>query len=424
MQSPRHRVAKLPSGLRIITLEMPAMESVSLGIWVGAGGRYEKLRLNGVSHFLEHLLFKGTTRRSARQLSESIESVGGSLNGFTGEEYTCYTAKVLRRDLRRAADVLFDMYLHASLRPEDVERERTVIREEINMYLDIPQQHVSDLFNAVLWPGQPLGRPLVGTAKTVGALMPENLIDYRARHYVPGNTVVAAAGKVAHEDLVGIVERLSPRAGARPVPRFSLAAEVQRRPAFLLCDKKTEQTHLCVGVRGYRREHPDRYALHLLSIALGENMSSRLFQRVRERHGLAYAINSAVVRYRDTGAFSVYAGVENGKFLRALSLILKELAAVRDRGLRPIELARAKEYWIGQFSMELEKTDRNMVGIGEALLLTGRVLTKEEILSNIATVTVDDVQRVARDIFRDGRLNLAAIGPAGDTTAVRDALYL
>ena len=423
-QPPPHRVTALPSGLRVVTLDMPAMESVSLGIWIGTGGRYESPRLNGVSHFLEHLLFKGTDRRSARRLSQEIESVGGSLNGFTGEEYTCYMAKVLHRHLRRAANVLFDMYLHASLKAEDVEKERTVIREEINMYLDMPAQHVTDLFNAVLWPGQPLGRPLVGTAETVGAFTPDDLRAYRARHYLPKNTVVAAAGKVAHEELVRIVERLAPGGPGRPAPRSAPAADRQRRPALLLCDKKTEQTHLCVGVRGYRREHPDRYALHLLSIALGENMSSRLFQSVRERHGLAYAIGSSVVRYRDTGAFSVHAGVENNKFLRALRLILRELASVRDEGLRPAELARAKEYWTGQFAMEFEKTTRNMLGIGEGLLLTGRVLTKEEILSNIARVGLDDVRRVAADIFRERRLNLAAIGPAVGGTAAHDALHL
>jgi len=424
MQEQRHRVTTLDSGLRVITLEMPAMNSVSLGIWVGAGGRHEERRLNGISHFLEHLLFKGTARRSARQISEAIESVGGTLNGFTGEECTCYMAKVLHRDLGRATDVLFDMYRHAALRPEDIEKERTVIREEINMYVDIPQHHVMDLFNEVLWPGQPLGRPLVGTVGTVGAITREAMGNYRARYYVPKNTVVSAAGRVAHDELIGIVSRLEPRARARRTPPFSPAMDAQRRPVLLLHNKKTEQTHLCVGVRGYRREHPDRYAIHLLSLALGENMSSRLFQRVREKHGLAYAISSSVTRYADTGAFAVHAGVESGKFLKALSLILKELDKVRVEGLRRAELARAKEYWIGQFCMELEKTTQNMLGIGESLLLSGRVLTKEEILANITKVTLDDVQRVAGDIFLDRKLNMAVIGPHADEQAVRGALHL
>lgn len=424
MQQNCHRVTTLESGLRVITLEMPSMDSVSLGIWIGTGGRYEEERLNGISHFLEHLLFKGTARRSARQISEAIESVGGSLNGFTGEEYTCYMAKVLHRDLPRAADVLFDMYREASLRPEDIEKERTVIREEINMYMDMPQHHVTDLFNEVLWPGQPLGRPLVGTAESVGAITREELDGYRARYYIPQNTVFSAAGNVGHEEMVGIVRRLAPRVRARRAPLCSPAADAQHRPSLLLRTKKTEQTHLCVGVRGYRREHPDRYAIHLLSLALGENMSSRLFQRVREQHGLAYAISSSVIRYMDTGAFSVHAGVESGKFLKALSLILKELGKVRDGGLRRGELERAKEYWIGQFCMELEKTTQNMLGIGESLLCTGEVLTKEEILANITQVTLDDVRRVAADIFRDRKLNMAVIGPHADERAVRDALHL
>lgn len=424
MQENPPRITTLPSGLRVVTLEMPAMDSVSLGIWIGVGGRHEEERQNGISHFLEHLLFKGTARRSARQISEAIESVGGSLNGFTGEEYTCYMAKVLHRDLCRAADVLFDMYRAAALRPEDIEKERTVITEEIHMYLDMPQHHVADLFHEVLWPGQPLGRPLVGSAETVGALTREALDGYRSRRYVPSNTVLSAAGRVGHEELVGIARRLAPggREKRRP-PRFRPAAESQKSPALLLRSKRTEQTHLCVGVRGYRRQHPDRYAIQLLSIILGENMSSRLFQRVREKHGLAYAVSSSVTRYADTGAFTVQAGVENGKFLKALSLILKELRTARDEGLRRAELARAKEYWSGQFCMESEKTTHTMLGIGESLLCTGEVLTKEEILSNIARVGLEDLRRVAAEIFRDGRLNMAVIGPHDDDGAVREVLH-
>ena len=425
MQEQPHRITALPNGLRVLTLEMPAMDSVSLGLWIGAGGRHEEERQNGISHLLEHLLFKGTARRTARQISEAIESVGGSLNGFTSEEYTCYMAKVLHRDIRRGADVLFDMYLHAALKPEEIAREKAVIREEIHMYLDMPQHHVSDLYNEVLWPGQPLGRPLVGSAETVGAISRGAVAAYRDGRYVPANTVFAAAGRVGHAGLLEIARRLSPeRAAPRRPARFRPAVEAQNGPAFLLRNKPTEQTHLCVGVRAYSRLHPDRYALHLLSIALGETMSSRLFQSVRERHGLAYAISTSVSRYADTGAFTVQAGVENGKFIKALSLILKELASVRDKGLRRAELERAKVYWSGQFCMAREKTTQTMLGIGESLLCAGEVLTREEIQSSISRVTLEDVRRVAVDIFRDGRLNMAAIGPHRDESAVHEALHL
>jgi predicted Zn-dependent peptidase len=407
-----HTITELSNGLRVVTREMPSMESVSLGLWVGAGARCEAQSLNGISHFLEHILFKGTRTRTARQISQAIESVGGSLNGFTGEEYTCYIAKVPHRHLKLATNVLLDMYLSPSLRDDDIQREKTVIREEISMALDTPQVHVFDLLNSVLWENHPLGRPLIGTAETVSALTKTALRDYRNKHYTLPNTVFASAGRVTHADMQEVLRQILPARGAPvPAPRYIPARALQRRPAFHLHRKETEQIHLCLGIRGYRRDHRDRYALQLLSIVLGENMSSRLFQQIREKHGLAYAIHSAVIRYKDTGALSIYAGVENKKFLKALSLILDEVAGLRDGGVRAAELARAKEYWIGQLSMEMEKTTQNMINLGENLLCSGRVLTREETLSNIAMVRPEDVRRVAEEILVDAGLNLAVVGP-------------
>jgi len=405
-------ISTLPGGLRVVTHAMPSMESVSLGLWVGAGARFESEPLNGVSHFLEHLLFKGTRTRTARQISQAIESIGGSLNGFTSEEYTCYTAKVPHRHTARAADVLLDMYVRPAMREDDIEREKTVIGEEINMALDNPPVHVFDLLNGVLWRDHPLGRPLIGTVETVSALSRSVVEGYRERHYTLSNTVFAAAGRVTHDEILRILDRLLPqRRPPVPTPRFSPARSGQRRPSFLVKRKETEQVHLCLGVRAYRRDHKDRYALQLLSIVLGENMSSRLFQRIREQHGLAYAIHSSVARYADTGALAVYAGVDDRTFLKALSLILRETARLRDGGASAAELSRAKEYWIGQFSMEMEKTTQNMLYAGENLLCSGRVLTKEETLSRIAAVRLDDLKRVAEDVLTDAKLNLAVVGP-------------
>lgn len=417
-----HTVSTLPGGLRLISREMPGMESIALGLWVGAGGRHEARAINGISHFLEHILFKGTKRRSARDISRAIESVGGALNAFTSEEYTCYLAKVPRKHLRLAADLILDIYLNPALRSADVEREKTVVREEINMALDTPHMHVLDLMNSVLWGDHPLGRPLIGTVETVSRFTPRELAAYLQRHYKRSNTVIAVAGRIRHDELLDILLRLLPSGGAGKPRSCIPARDVQRSPALLLHRKRTEQTHLSLGIRAYRRDHPDRYALQLLSIVLGENMSSRLFQEIRERRGLAYAIHSSVIRYSDTGALTVYAGVEHGKFTKTLALITGELRRLRDKGIRPVELARAKEYWRGQLSMELEKTVQSMIALGENLLCSGRVLTLEETLSNISAVRIEDVERVAADIFRDRRLNLAAIGPLAEKDGEIEAI--
>jgi predicted Zn-dependent peptidase len=401
------------------------MESVALGLWVGIGGRHEKKQLGGISHFLEHILFKGTSRRSAIQISRAIESVGGSLNGFTSEEYTCYIAKVPHSHLRLAADVLFDMFLRPAIRDKDVRREKAVIVEEINLYRDTPQHHVLDLFSEAMWLDHPLGRPLVGTASTVSLLSRDSLRNYQRQYYTPANAVFAVAGRVSHAELLDVVEELLP--GQSPPsrsPRCIPAPSARRKPRLLLRKKETEQTHLCVGVRGYRREHPDRYALQLLSIALGENMSSRLFQKIREKHGLAYSIHSSVARYRDSGIFSVYAGVDSKKFIKALSLIMQELSTVLKEGIRKKELARARDYWIGQLSMAMEKTTPQMMHVGESLLCSGRILTKEEILSKIMRVGIEDVQRVAADVLDNRTLALAVIGPLPEEERlVREELH-
>lgn len=423
--SGNHSISSLDSGLRVITREMPQMDSVAVGLWVGTGGRYEPARLAGISHFLEHMLFKGTSRRTSIQLSREIESVGGALNGFTGEEYTCYFSKVLHTHLRVACDILTDMFRRPTLRAADIEKEKGVIREEIHMYRDTPQHHVVELFNGALWGKHSLGRPIIGSPGTVDAISREELRSYLRRHYTPRNTVLAAAGRVTHEELVTLAAELLPLGGEGRAFRLSAPRARSKKPFFVFQRKETEQTHLCLGVRGYRRDHPDRYALHLLSIALGENMSSRLFQCVREKHGLAYAIHSSVSCFRDAGAFLISAGVENRKFLKALRMILKELSKIRDKGLRKSEMNNAREYCTGQLSMGLEKTTNNMLRLGENLLCSGHVLTREEIFSKLTRVTLDDIRKVADNLIRDSRLAVAAIGPLPESDeTIAEVLHL
>ena len=420
-----HRITVLDNGLSVITCEMPHMESVAVGFWIGVGGRYEEKRLNGISHFLEHILFKGTKKRSATRISREIESVGGSLNGFTSNESTCYTVKVPAKRLGLACDVLADMYLNPAIREEDIMREKAVVREEINMYRDTPQYYVSELFQRALWGDHPLGRPLPGTTETVLSMTGSDLRKYQKRNYIPRNTVIAAAGRLRHEKLVNIIKTLLYHAVSAPVPDYVPVGRKRKKPVFVLQRKETEQTHLCVGVRAYRRDHPSRFSLYLLSIALGENMSSRLFQTVREKKGLAYAIHSSVICFHDTGAFIVSAGVENSKFLQAITTILRELKKAGEHGLKKAELARAKEYFMGQFAMGMERTMPNMLSLGENLLCSGRVLTKEEIFSRLLAVSVGDVQRVAADILIDNQISLAVIGPLPERDEkIADILHL
>jgi predicted Zn-dependent peptidase len=407
-----HSITLMNNGLRVISREMPHMESVAVGVWIGVGGRYEHKRACGISHFLEHILFKGSRRRSAKEITRAIESVGGALNGFTTEEYTCYYAKVLHKHLPVACDVLFDMVRHPAIKKADVAKERGVIREEINMYLDTPQYHVSELFNQAVWKDHPLGRPLIGTPQSISATTEKELRAYHRHHYLPAAMVISAAGRLKHKEIVNQVKRLFPlNSVARAKFAFAPARNAQRRPSMILQRKPTEQTHLCIGVKGFCRDHPDKFALYLLSTILGENMSSRLFQQIREKHGLAYAIHSHTIYFRDTGAFIINAGIKNRKFSRAVRMILRELDRLAEQGIKKLELQQAKEYFRGQLSIALEKTSQNMLRIGENLLCSGLVLTKEEIFSKLASVTQADVQRVARSLFKNNRLSLAAIGP-------------
>jgi predicted Zn-dependent peptidase len=407
----QHAITQLPSGLRVATAEMPEMESVSVGIWIGVGGRHESARLSGVSHFLEHLLFKGTRRRTARQISQAVEGIGGYLNAFTGEETTCYYARAGHQHLDTLLDVLTDMYLHPQFAPADIAKERHVIKEELLMYHDQPDHYVQELLIETLWPGHPLGRSLAGTPQTLDAMNRSVLRDYQQRRYLASNTVVTIAGHCRHDDFVWRVEKSLALTGNRRAPGFAPAVATQRRPQLRLLDKKVEQTHLALGIRAYSRHDRRRYALKLLSILLGENMSSRLFQVIREKHGLAYSIHSGTSFLADTGALVVSAGLETKKFEKALALILRELHKLARRPPTATELRQTKDYAIGQMRLSLENTSNRMMWLGEHLLSFGVVHTPEEIERAIEAVTTADLQAVAADIFRDHRLNVAVIAP-------------
>src|SRR5580704_16284982 len=305
-----YNVTRLKNGLTVATAEMPHMTSVSLGLWVGVGGRYEAPEVNGVCHFIEHMLFKGTKRRSARRISQDVEGVGGYLNAFTSEEMTCYHSKARHDRFDELLDVLSDMFLNSRFDPADIDKERGVIKEELAMYMDQPQHRVQELLNETLWPRQPLGRPLTGTEETLDSLTRSRLVNYQRNNYVANRTIFAAAGRLKHKEVVKAVSRLAGRFPQGRRPQFTPAVGDQTRPAVRLFTKETEQTQIALGVRTCSRHDERRFALRLLNTMLGENMSSRLFQVIREDRGLAYSIYSSLSYFDDVGTLTVSSGLD------------------------------------------------------------------------------------------------------------------
>lgn len=417
-----YNTTQLPSGVRIATAEMPFMESVSVGVWVGVGGRYETKRMAGISHFIEHLLFKGTRRRSAKEISQTVEGIGGYLNAFTGEETTCYYAKASHRHLDTLLDVLGDMYLHPRFAAADIAKERQIIKEELLMYRDQPDHYVHELLTETLWPGQPLGLSLTGTPESLDVIDRAALWEYKQRKYIGGNTVVAVAGRCRHDDIVARVTRAMRVGHDGRAPRFQPARNAQRAPHLHFLSKPVEQSHLAIGIRGVSRHDPRRYAMKLLSVILGENMSSRLFQVIREQHGLAYSIQSSTSYFADTGAFIISAGLDTRRLHKALKLVMTELRKIARRPPSALELRRAKDYGIGQMRLGLESTSNQMMWLGEHLLAYGFIQTPDEIERKIETISAVEVQQIAATLFQDNRLNAAVITPSKDERAVEELL--
>jgi predicted Zn-dependent peptidase len=418
----QYPITTLPNGLRIISAPMPEMESVSVGLWIGVGGRYEPRRVAGISHFIEHLLFKGTRRRSAKEISQTVEGVGGYLNAFTGEENTCYYAKASHRHLDTLLDVLGDMYRHPRLAGADIAKERQVIKEELLMYRDQPDHYVHELLNETLWPGHALGRSLTGTPESLDRIQRATLLEYKSAHYIAGKTVLAVAGHCEHADIVARARRVLPMAAARARGHFSPVRHRQRHAQLRFLTKPVEQTHLAIGIRSCSRHDPRRFALKLLSVLLGENMSSRLFQTIREEYGLAYSIQSATSFFTDTGVFHVFAGLDTARLPRALRLILRELSRLTRQAPAAEELRRAQDYAIGQMRLGLESTSNQMMWCGEHLLAYGRVLSADVIEQHLLAVTPTQVQEIARVIFRDRNLNVAVITPDKNEAGIRKLL--
>lgn len=400
----------------LVHCALPHVESVSVGLWFRAGSRYESPELHGGAHFLEHMLFKGTRRRSALQISETVESRGGDLNAFTSEEMACYYCRVDANHLGLVLDVLFDMLWHSSFPAAEVSRERGVIQEEIRMYDDQPQVVVQERLNAAMWPSSTLGRSILGSPESVAGMSRAELMKFWRGHYGPDSLVVSVAGRVEAEELKAL---LAPhlqvaRTAPHQAPWRPVALKARRRAATVAVPRPVQQCNLAIGIHGMPRKDPRRYAEKLLSVILGENMSSRLFQTVREKHGLAYSISTSVSHFNDTGAFYIQAGVDPENARPAVRLVAKELERISKYAPSAAELRRAKDYTIGQMKLGLESTTNRMMWMGECMIGLGHLVQPREVMDIIEAVSPAQVRQLAAELFQPGHITLAGVGPELD----------
>ncbi len=399
----------LPNGMRVVIEPIDHVRSVSLGLWYGVGSRHEDADTGGLSHFLEHMFFKGTFRRSAREIAETMDRVGGQLNAVTTKEYTCIYTRVLDEHFALGLDVIADMALNPRLDPTDIDREKGIVLEEIKLYEDTPDELIHDFLAQTMWDGHALGRSVLGTVAAVRSFDRARLVDFYEAYYRPVNMVVAVAG---HVEPAGVLEQIgeafSGVSGGRIPPGGGMPGRARRRQVRR---KDTEQVHLALGAPGVPLEHPDMYTLQLLSMILGGGTSSRLFQEIREERGLAYAVFSYVSCHRDAGLLGIYAGVSPEQTRPVLEIVRGEVGSLVERGVRDEELERAKDQVKAGIVLALESTSNRMSRLGRGELLLGRVVEVDEVTARIDAVTGADVLRVARECLDGGDLTTCAIGP-------------
>jgi predicted Zn-dependent peptidase len=417
------QLTTLSSGLRIATCEIPHVETAAVGIWAGVGGRHEPARLNGISHFIEHMLFKGTARRSARRIMEEVEGVGGDMNAFTAEERTCYYAAAAVEYFPRLCNVLSDLYLNPRLSPRDIERERGVIAEEILMYRDEPSAHVQEMLMELHWAGHPLGRPLAGTQASIEGFQREDFLNYRESHYHAASTVVSAAGKIRHEDVVERMEKLLEKIPMGRKLRLGRAPRpMAGGPRIVTEMRETQQTQLAMALPGTSHHDPRRYAVQVLNVILGGNASSRLFQELREKRGLCYSVSTHPVSHADSGMFNLSLGLEQRNVSTSLQLICEAFELLKTKGIRPAELKRAKEYTVGTSRMALERISTQNMRMGGSVLVHGKIIDPEDAHRRLRAVTEEEVLEVACEILTPERASVAVIGPSPDATAITQIL--
>ena len=412
----------LPSGARLVTESMPHVRSVTVGVWLTRGSRHEADGESGVAHFVEHMLFKGTTSRSARDIAQTVDGVGGQIDAFTAKEYAGYYIKVLDQHLPTAIEILGDMILRPALAPADVEREQSVILEEIKMAEDSPDDLVHEAFTQQFWSAHPLGRPILGTPTTVGSFTADRLREYFTRTYVAPNVLIVAAGNAEHAQVAALVERFFADLPPASAPPSVDPPEVT--PGIVQRSKAIEQSHICIGTPGYPLTHANRHATYVLNTILGGSMSSRLFQHIREDRGLAYAVYSNLTAYSDAGMFAVYAGCATDKVSEVIGVTLNELRTLQESAVGTEELSRAKEHLKGNLMLGLEHTSSRMTNLARQHIYFGRHFSMDEVLAEIDRVTAADVQRVAGELFRDGAVVASVVGPEAGVAVSREELGL
>ncbi|MCL2766411.1 MAG: insulinase family protein [Peptococcaceae bacterium] len=403
----------LDNNTHILVENVPHVRSVAVGFWVDVGSRYEVDENNGVSHFIEHLLFKGTEKRTAKQIAEALDAVGGQLNAFTTKEYTCYYARVLDEHFELAVDLLSDMLFNSKFAQEEIDRERNVIIEEIKMYEDAPDELVHDIFAGSMWQGNALGRPIIGTAEVIESITRDQILEFYHDHYKPGNLVLTVAGNIdqtlATDRLRQIVDSKS---GQVPERSIIIPAPVRN----VVCrNKDTEQVHLCVGTQGVSLEDKNYYNFQVLNTVLGGGISSRLFQEIREQRGLVYSVYSYHSSYRDTGLFCVYAGLSKQNVDEVLELVFKQIEDIRVNSVTADELQRAKDQIKGNLLLSLESVSSRMSRLGKSQLYLGRVISPDEVVEKLNKVSLADIQELAKSMLSPDKFSMATIGPWNDS---------
>lgn len=408
----KYKKTTLANGLRIITVPMKDTQTATVVVMVGVGSRYESEKEAGLSHFIEHMFFKGTEKRpTTLDISSELDAIGGDYNAFTGKDMTGYYAKVDYKHLDTALDVVSDIYLNSKIEKEEIEKEKGTIIQEMNMYEDNPMRTVGDVFEELLYEKNPLGRGIVGTKKSVKSFKRGDFLKYMKKFYIADDSVICVAGKFNEKDILDRIKKYFQKMGMGRKPRIKRVTEKQLKPELKIKFKKTDQTHMILGSRAYDYNHKDRFALSLLSVILGGNMSSRMFIEVREKRGLAYYVRTSTEEYADCGYLETQAGVEHKNLEKAVEIILQEYKKITENKASEKELRMAKDYLKGKSVMGLEVSDAVAMFYGEQELMKNRIMSLDDIFEKIEKMTLDDIQRVARDVFQEKKLNLAVIGP-------------
>jgi predicted Zn-dependent peptidase len=401
---------------------MPHVRSVSIGVWLARGSRHEPQEQSGIAHFVEHMLFKGTAARTAEDIAQAIDSIGGQMDAFTAKEYASYYIKVLDEHLPLAVDVLSDIVMNPAFSPEDIEREKKVVLEEIKMVEDTPDDLVHELFTENFWQNHPLGRPILGTKETVEALSQDSLRQYFSTAYTAPNLIVAAVGNVTHEQVRALVSNAFKALPTTTQPITEAPPRVV--PRITIRNKELEQSHVCLGTASYRQDHADRYSSYVMNTILGGSMSSRLFQNVREKRGLAYAVFSGLSAYRDAGSMTIYAGCANDAVSELIDVVIAELRRIKDEEMSESELRRAKDHLKGSLMLNLESTSSRMSHLARQEIYFDRQFGLDETLEGVERVTGADIQRVARDLFSDGALAATVLGAVNGLQLPKERLSL